>query len=664
MARSQIVENLQVQLGASIDKALGQTLARWERQNQDAAQRAAGAFKQFDGAVAKAQSTLLSFRNLAVAGVVVGFGALVNRTISAVDAMDDAAAAAGLNVERYQELRFASQFAGVSQEEFASAMSRFAKVAGEAAQGGDAALQSFRELDIEVRDGNGILKSQEQLLNEAIKAIGGYANQSERAAAAAGLFGREAGPKFAAFMAQGEQGINNLVERARELGLILSEETVRAAVSARDKLDLLGDVIQTKLTVAIVEAAPLLEQLVGYFIDLVEWASRAAGAVPGTVEGIRRELDDLAAKRDAPPDLLQRMFGQPAPERRLSAAERERQALLQARLGELLGEPPGYPGGAAPSAMSRTQRFSPSDLAGRERFLSAAVSGMGRALETAEREAEAWERKRAELHDAGMEHMLSNLERESQAEAAQLARRLEAIAGFERQKAEVRKAYEQAVDELDRERIDKEQRAAEAAAEAWGNALRGITQSFDVLFDKTLSGWEKVGKVALDVIERIAVAAATQLGGGQDPYKQAGGWLAGVFGGLFGGGSKLPAGGAHGGLVPRTPEMPSGGIFGSGGIFDFGMFAEGGPVGAGRPIIVGEKGPEIFKPRVAGEIIPNHALGGGGVTVVQQFTFNAATDARSVDEAMRRWAPTIAARAKAGVMDDMARNRGLAKQVR
>jgi len=43
-------------------------------------------------------------------------------------------------------------------------------------------------------------------------------------------------------------------------------------------------------------------------------------------------------------------------------------------------------------------------------------------------------------------------------------------------------------------------------------------------------------------------------------------------------------------------------------------FANGGRPPVGRASLVGEKGPEIFVPRSAGTIIPNHALGGGGTT--------------------------------------------------
>lgn len=44
-----------------------------------------------------------------------------------------------------------------------------------------------------------------------------------------------------------------------------------------------------------------------------------------------------------------------------------------------------------------------------------------------------------------------------------------------------------------------------------------------------------------------------------------------------------------------------------------GLFrAEGGPVSAGQPYIVGEKGPEMFVPKGSGTIIPNNQMGSGG----------------------------------------------------
>lgn len=50
------------------------------------------------------------------------------------------------------------------------------------------------------------------------------------------------------------------------------------------------------------------------------------------------------------------------------------------------------------------------------------------------------------------------------------------------------------------------------------------------------------------------------------------------------------------------------------------MRADGGPISAGRPYLVGERGPEVIIPKVSGTVVPNHQL--GGPNVVQQFTIN------------------------------------------
>jgi phage-related protein len=60
-------------------------------------------------------------------------------------------------------------------------------------------------------------------------------------------------------------------------------------------------------------------------------------------------------------------------------------------------------------------------------------------------------------------------------------------------------------------------------------------------------------------------------------------------------------------------------VEGIGNVIDkiFGGFkAAGGPVTSGTSYIVGEQGPELFTPSRSGSIIPNHALGGGGGSVI------------------------------------------------
>ena len=91
----------------------------------------------------------------------------------------------------------------------------------------------------------------------------------------------------------------------------------------------------------------------------------------------------------------------------------------------------------------------------------------------------------------------------------------------------------------------------------------------------------------------------------------ASGFLSSLFGSMFGSKSN-----------PYQPAAVTGYV----------GYADGGSPTVGQPAIVGERGPELFVPRSAGTIIPNHALGGmGGSTNVTNNYINA-IDTKSFEE--------------------------------
>lgn len=68
--------------------------------------------------------------------------------------------------------------------------------------------------------------------------------------------------------------------------------------------------------------------------------------------------------------------------------------------------------------------------------------------------------------------------------------------------------------------------------------------------------------------------------------------------------------------------------------------ADGGPVSGNTPYVVGERGPELFVPRSSGTIVPNHALGGGGVTNVTN-NYIQAIDVKSFEDRLLGSSNTI-----------------------
>ena len=61
--------------------------------------------------------------------------------------------------------------------------------------------------------------------------------------------------------------------------------------------------------------------------------------------------------------------------------------------------------------------------------------------------------------------------------------------------------------------------------------------------------------------------------------------------------------------------------------------AMGGPVSAGAPYLVGERGPELFVPGKSGQIVPNHAMGGDTINV----TINTSADPNEVARAIETY---------------------------
>jgi hypothetical protein len=166
-----------------------------------------------------------------------------------------------------------------------------------------------------------------------------------------------------------------------------------------------------------------------------------------------------------------------------------------------------------------------------------------------------------------------------------------------------------------------------------GSALKaGEASLIKALFG---GGGKKPTGTAADPLHVVmaAAGAATSAAGG----------LLGKLLGLGGGDSSSAAGAAGGG-----------GAAGGSGFFGqalgmaaqiLPMMAAGGVMTASSMAIVGERGPELFMPHSSGQIVPNHALGGGGMTQHIHVDARGATDpaqtAATVHRVMRQYAPQL-----------------------
>lgn len=147
-----------------------------------------------------------------------------------------------------------------------------------------------------------------------------------------------------------------------------------------------------------------------------------------------------------------------------------------------------------------------------------------------------------------------------------------------------------------------------------GDKFRDVFQSsfvdaFASFIDGTTSAKEAFKAFADDIVRQINRIAAQEIAislfGKGGANGQGAGWLSGLIpliAGLFGGGA--------------AP-----GSLGSGN-YGMNVRANGGPVAANQPYIVGERGPELFMPKRSGVIVPNHQMNGSSrpITVTNHFT--------------------------------------------
>lgn len=192
-------------------------------------------------------------------------------------------------------------------------------------------------------------------------------------------------------------------------------------------------------------------------------------------------------------------------------------------------------------------------------------------------------------------------------------RRLEAIRAAEeadrkakKTAADARKAEAKALKEL----IDKYKQYQGIVNDVSNTVEQGLMD----IVERTKTVEEAFRDMAADIIRQLyRVLVVQNMVGSFNAATGEGSGLAGFFGGMF---------------KPR---------------------ANGGPVTAGQPYLVGERGPELFVPSSNGGVVANDKMG-GGVTVVQNLNISTGVS-QTVRAEIRNLMPQIAETAKSAVVD-------------
>lgn len=163
-----------------------------------------------------------SFSNISVAAglaavAVLSFG---QHVADLSNQLVDASTKTGINTDTLQGLRLAAEGAGVSFEELEMGLVKLPSMMVEAAEGGKTAQKAFEALGVqttETVDGFEKLRSADDVLKDIFHSLQDIESAEEKAARAADIFGRTAGPKL--IQSGAIDNLENFVSLANEFGV-------------------------------------------------------------------------------------------------------------------------------------------------------------------------------------------------------------------------------------------------------------------------------------------------------------------------------------------------------------------------------------------------------------------------------------------------------------
>jgi len=215
----QVSEKEAQKLVNDLDKAYTKAARDAEKSaaKQERALKKVGSTAQGVGKGIQASFSNISIAAGAAAIAVLSFG---QHIADLSNQLVDASTKTGINTETLHGLRLAANGAGVSFEELEVGLVKLPQLMQESADGSKTAQKAFEALGVqttETVDGFEQLRSADDVLKDVFNSLQQVTSAEERAARAADIFGRTAGPKF--IQSGAIDNLENFVSLANEFGV-------------------------------------------------------------------------------------------------------------------------------------------------------------------------------------------------------------------------------------------------------------------------------------------------------------------------------------------------------------------------------------------------------------------------------------------------------------
>lgn len=194
------------------------------------------------------------------------------------DEIDKMSQKIGISREEYQELAFVCSQSGTDVNKLQGGMKTLTNSIDGAVNGGKTATAMFDKLGISVKNADGSVRSQEEVLNDAVRALQGMEDGAEKAALATDLFGK-AGTELMPLLNSEAGSFDEMRQQAHDLGLVLSDEAVDAGVHLTDTIDQCERSFKSIVTQIGVAVMPLVQSAAEWVLENMPLIQSVLGAV-------------------------------------------------------------------------------------------------------------------------------------------------------------------------------------------------------------------------------------------------------------------------------------------------------------------------------------------------------------------------------------------------
>ena len=226
---------------ANIFSLYGQIFIDNEKANKsidettDKGKKSSHSFAEGLGNVVKTGAKVATAVVGATTAVVTGLTAMASKTADTADTFDKASLRTGLQVEELQRLNYAAGQSGVELSSLEKSAKKLNDRLGEVSEGNAKSEEMFTKLGVAVKDASGNMRSSTEIYDDVLMKLADMGDTAEATAIGTDLFGK-AYTDLKPLLAAGSEGIEELKNRADELGIVMSEDAVTAGVVFGDTM--------------------------------------------------------------------------------------------------------------------------------------------------------------------------------------------------------------------------------------------------------------------------------------------------------------------------------------------------------------------------------------------------------------------------------------------